>query len=84
VELRREQRERLARSLIERYGPDGFEALIALFEAGTSGQEIARQYETTRMTVWRWRRALGVLQFSPHIELTLLTQGWRDHGRTTF
>ena len=74
-------RARVCEQIFESYGADGLENLLVLFNAGRQASDIAAEYGVHRVTVWRWRKLLGISRYEPHPEVLLKLRGWRDHGR---
>lgn len=74
-------RARVCEQIFDAYGADGLEHLLTMFRGGAQASTIASEYGVHRVTVWRWRKLLGISRYEPHPEVLLKLRGWRDHGR---
>lgn len=74
-------RARVCEQIFESYGADGLDHLLSMFKVGKRVGDIAVEYGVHRVTVWRWRKLLGISRYEPHPEVLLKLRGWRDHGR---
>jgi biotin operon repressor len=51
-------RKRIIRNIVKKYGEEGLDSLIGMFEMGFSGEAIAKEFNVTRQRIHQWKTML--------------------------